>query len=100
MNDSAGDNRWIELQLQGTASNRDGIGARVKVVAGGKAQYDHVTFAVGYASSSAGPLHFGLGSAKSVDLVEIRWALGACAAIEGPSGQPNCSGERTSQVIH
>ena len=62
--------------MQGTKSNRDGIGARIKLVAGGSAQYNHVMFAAGYASSSAGPVHFGLGSARSADLVEIRWPSG------------------------
>jgi hypothetical protein len=76
MNDSPGANHWIEFQLEGTKSNRDAIGARIKVMAGGKAQYDHVAFASGYASSSAGPVHFGLGPAKSADLVEIRWPSG------------------------
>ena len=76
LNDSPGGNHWIEFQLQGTRSNRDGIGARIKVTAGGAVQYNHVSFAAGYASSSAGPTHFGLGAAKSVDLVEIRWPSG------------------------
>jgi len=76
MNDSPAGNHWLEFQLEGTKSNRDAIGARVKLVAGGKAQYNHVAFAAGYASSSAGPLHFGLGSSKSADLVEIRWPSG------------------------
>jgi hypothetical protein len=76
MNDSPNGNHWIEFLLQGTKSNRDAIGARIKLVAGGKAQYQQVSFAAGYASSSAGPVHFGLGAAKSADLVEIRWPSG------------------------
>jgi len=76
INDSPGGNHWIECQLEGAKSNRDGIGARIKVVAGGKAQYNHVSFAAGYASSSAGPVHFGLGSNQSVEVVEIRWPSG------------------------
>jgi hypothetical protein len=76
INDSPGGRHWIEFQLQGTASNRDGIGARIKVTAGGKVQYNHVSFAAGYASSSAGPTHFGLGPSRSADLVEIRWPSG------------------------
>jgi hypothetical protein len=39
-------------------------------------QYNHVSFAAGYASASAGPTHFGLGSRKSADLVEISWPSG------------------------
>ena len=76
MNDSPGGNHWIEFQLEGTKSNRDAIGARIKVTAGGKAQYDHVVFASGFASSSAGPVHFGLGAAKSAEAVAIRWPSG------------------------
>ena len=76
LNDSPGGNHWIEFALQGSKSNRDGIGARIKVVADGITQYNHVCFAAGYASSSAGPTHFGLGASKTVDLVEIRWPSG------------------------
>ena len=53
LNDSPGGSHWIELALEGTKSNRDGIGARIKVAAGGVAQYTQVSFAAGYASSSA-----------------------------------------------
>jgi hypothetical protein len=76
INDSPGRNHWLEFELEGTKSNRDGIGARIKVVAGGAPQYNHVSFAAGYASSSAGPVHFGLGSSSSADLVEIHWPSG------------------------
>jgi hypothetical protein len=76
INDSPAGPHWIDLRLQGTKSNRDGIGARIKLVAGGAAQYNQVSFSAGYASSSAGPAHFGLGPNKSADLVEIRWPSG------------------------
>jgi len=76
LNDSHGGMHWIEFELQGTRSNRDGIGALIKVTAGGKTQYNHVSFAAGYASSSAGPVHFGLGAAASAGLVEIHWPSG------------------------
>jgi hypothetical protein len=76
INDSQNANHWLEFQLEGTKSNRNAIGARIKLVAGGKTQYDHVTFAAGYASSSAGPVHFGLGSATSASVVEIHWPSG------------------------
>jgi hypothetical protein len=76
MNDSPGPNHWLELKLEGTKSNRDGIGARVKVTTGKTSQYNHVAFAAGYASSSAGPLHFGLGENKTADNIEIRWPSG------------------------
>ena len=73
MNDSTGENHWLELSLQGTKSNRDAIGAKIRISAGGQLQFNHVTTASGYASSSAGPVHFGLGAAKVVDELEIRW---------------------------
>ena len=76
LNDSPGGRHWLAFALQGTKSNRDGIGTRIKVTAGGAVQYNHVSFAAGYASSSAGPTHFGLGACKSADLVEIRWPSG------------------------
>ena len=76
INDSPGGNHWIEFELEGTKSNRDGIGARIKLTAGGTIQYNHVSFVAGYASSSAGPTHFGLGQNKKADLVEIRWPSG------------------------
>jgi hypothetical protein len=76
MNDSPDGNHWLELALEGTRSNRDAIGARIRVVAGGKTQFNHVTTASGYASSSAGPVHFGLGSAKIADEIEIHWPSG------------------------
>jgi len=76
MNQSPGSNHWLELKLQGTKSNRDAIGARIKVVTGNGSQYNHVTTAVGYASSSAGPVHFGLGQNVAADLVEIHWPSG------------------------
>ena len=76
LNQSPADNHWLELKLRGTKSNRDGIGARIKVVTKSGTQYDHKSTAAGYASSSAGPLHFGLGTNTSADLVEIQWPSG------------------------
>ncbi|MGO9087235.1 MAG: CRTAC1 family protein [Terriglobales bacterium] len=76
MNDSPGAGHWIELALHGTKSNRNGIGAKIRIVAGGQSQFNHVTTACGYASSSAGPVHFGLGEARVVEEIEIRWPSG------------------------
>lgn len=76
MNDSPDGNHWIELALEGTKSNRDGIGAKIRISAGGQAQYDQLSHAAGYASSSAGLVHFGLGAAKTVDEIEILWPSG------------------------
>ena len=76
LNDSPGAAHWLDLKLEGKTSNRDGIGARIQVTAGGRVQYNHVSFAAGYASSGAVPIHFGLGPAASASLIEIRWPSG------------------------
>lgn len=76
MNDSPGTNHWLDVALQGTKSNRDGIGARIKVVTASGAQYNHMTTSVGYASSSDGPVHFGLGPSATAESVEIHWPSG------------------------
>ncbi len=82
INDSPGQNHWLGLALEGTRSNRDGIGARIKVVAGGKTQYDHMSTASGYASSSAAPVHFGLGNSLVAQEIEIRWPSGTVQTLK------------------
>jgi hypothetical protein len=86
MNNSLGKNHWLEFKLQGTKSNRDGIGARIKVVTKNGAQYNHMTTSAGYASSSAGPVHFGLGPDSSADLVEIHWPSGIIQQMRDVTG--------------
>ena len=76
MNQSPGSNHWLEIKLQGAKSNRDGIGSRIKVMTKTGTQYNHMSTSFGYASSSAGPVHFGLGPNATADLVEIRWPSG------------------------
>ena len=85
---------WIKIRTVGTKSNRTGIGARVKVVAQtgtplltGKPdaaliQIDEVRSCNGYYSASDLRLHFGLGSAKMADLVEIRWPSGSVDTLK------------------
>jgi enediyne biosynthesis protein E4 len=86
MNQSPANNHWIEFKLQGTKSNHDGIGARIKVVTKSGSQYNHMTTSSGYASSSAGPVHFGLGSNTSADLVEIHWPSGVVQTLRDVTG--------------
>jgi len=76
MNQSKNTNHWLDIALRGTKSNRDGIGARIKVVSKSGTQYNHMTTSVCYASSSDGPVHFGLGADSRADLVEIWWPSG------------------------
>ena len=76
MNRSEPARHWLDIAFEGTRSNRDGIGARIKVVTKSGAQYNHMTTSVGYASSSDGPVHFGLGDDERAELIEIRWPSG------------------------
>jgi len=71
-NTSPGDNNWIILKLRGTSSNRDGIGSRIKI----GEQYNMMTTAVGYASSSHSGVHFGLGETEVIERIEIQWPSG------------------------
>ena len=63
---------WVAFKLTGTKSNRDGIGARIRV---GK-QFNEMTSSVGYSSSSLVPVWFGVGALKLLDDVEIHWPSG------------------------
>ena len=67
---------WVSFKLAGTKSNRMAIGARIKVVAGGMTQSDEVRSGGSYLSQSDFRLHFGLGSAKKIDAIEVRWPSG------------------------
>ena len=82
INQSPAANHWLELRLEGTRSARDAIGARIKLETRTGMQYNHVTSACGYASSSAGPVHFGLGADNVAALVEIRWPSGQVQRLE------------------
>jgi hypothetical protein len=82
MNRSEKTGHWLDIALRGTKSNRDGIGARIKIVSKTVgAQYNHMTTSVGYASSSDGPVHFGLGPDSQVDQIEIHWPSGALQTL-------------------
>ena len=77
-NEGGNRNNWLDVRTVGTRSNRDGIGARVKVVsASGATQYFTVNTAVGYLSASDKRLLVGLGGDSTARLVEIRWPSGA-----------------------
>jgi hypothetical protein len=76
-NISSRENHWILIQLEGTKSNRDGIGSKIKITSGsGEIQHNHATTAVGYASASDKRIHFGVGSARRIREIEIRWPSG------------------------
>jgi hypothetical protein len=75
-NEAASGNHWLQVKLQGTVSNRAGIGARVKVVAGGVTRIRELSGGSGLLSQDALVASFGLGSATTIDLLEVRWPSG------------------------
>jgi hypothetical protein len=75
-NDAPAGNHWIKIRLHGTKSNRSALGSRVVVRSGGKIQVQELMSQSSYVSSNDPRLHFGLGTASSVD-IEVRWPLGA-----------------------
>ncbi len=72
-NDGGNKQNWIKVKLLGTKCNRTAIGARVRVVTGKHAQIDEVHTGTSVMSQSDLRLHFGLGEAKQVDVLEVKW---------------------------
>jgi hypothetical protein len=82
MNRSEHAGHWLDIALRGVRSNRDGIGARIKVMSATVGtQYNHMTTSVCYASSSDGPVHFGLGPDTAAEIVEIHWPGGGVQTL-------------------
>jgi enediyne biosynthesis protein E4 len=75
-NDGGNTNHWLELLLIGTKSNRDGVGARVKLSAGDLMLYDQRKGGMSYQSAQDPRLHFGLGPRSNVAAIEILWPSG------------------------
>lgn len=69
-------NHWIEIDLKGVVSNRDGIGARVLVTAGGVTQLREQTGGMHLFSQDQQQIHFGLGNNSQINLIEIQWPSG------------------------
>jgi hypothetical protein len=75
-NDGGNAHHWLQILLIGTRSNRDGVGARLKVAAGDLTLYDQRKGGMSYQSAQDPRLHFGLGDRKRVELIEVRWPSG------------------------
>jgi len=74
----------VVVKTLGTRSNRDGIGTKVTLVAGGLTQYDEVRSGGSYLSSSDLRVHFGLGAATKIDRLELRWPSGQMDIVPSP----------------
>ena len=81
-NDGGNKNNWIIVKTIGTKSNRNGIGAKVKVVSGDLVQLDEVRSGGSYISQNDLKLHFGLEKRTVVDLIEVRWPSGAVDTLK------------------
>ncbi|MDB4777762.1 CRTAC1 family protein [Verrucomicrobia bacterium] len=75
-NDSSTSNHWARIRLEGTQSNREAIGARIKVIAGELTLMDELRSGRGYQSHYGTLSHFGLGQEKKIDQVEVWWPSG------------------------
>jgi len=80
-NDGGNSSNSVLIKLVGVKSNRDGIGARVKVVSGDLTQVDEVRSGDSYISQSDLRLHFGLEKKTKIDLIEVRWPSGTVDKI-------------------
>jgi enediyne biosynthesis protein E4 len=69
-------NHWVTFKTEGTRSNRDGIGAKISVKAGGRTLVDEVRSGSSYISQNDLRVHFGLGRSSKIDGVEVRWPSG------------------------
>src|SRR5262249_8907692 len=77
-------NAWIDFELEGTASNRGAVGARVAVFWNGQQQIQDVSGGSGFSAQNQRRLHFGLGKTSQVDKAVIRWPSGKEQTLERP----------------
>lgn len=81
-NNKGNQNNWIMLNLIGTKSNRDAIGARVKIISGGRPQTAQVKSTTGYLSQNDHRIHLGLGKNDLIETIEIKWPSGKMQVLE------------------
>ncbi len=72
-NESLGDHHWLRVRLQGTSTNRDGVGSKIEVRCGDLVQFDEVHSGRGYQGHYGSTVHFGLGNNTRIDLVRVHW---------------------------
>ncbi len=82
LHESGSKNHWLQIQLRGVKTNRDGVGARVLVASGDLVQVDEVHSGRSYQGHFGSCLHFGLGNRGLVDRVEVRWIGGGTDVLE------------------
>lgn len=75
------ENRWVDVELSGSASNKSAIGAQVRVFWNGKQQVQEVSGGSGFCAQNQRRLHFGLGKSPKIEKIEIRWPSGKIQTI-------------------
>ena len=80
-NDGGNSHNWLTVQVFGTRVNRDGVGARIRLVAGGKTQWRTINGASSYLSHNDIRAHFGLDKQERVDLIELTWPDGTTQSV-------------------
>jgi hypothetical protein len=78
-----GGGNWVQFKLTGTKSNRDAIGARITLKAGGLTQIHEIDGGNGYAGQSTKRAHLGIGRATKIDSVEVHWPSGVVESFDG-----------------
>ncbi len=98
-NDGGNRNHWISMRLVGRKSNRDGIGAVVRVMSKSGKQWNMVHSGSSYCSQSDLALTFGLGSDAAVDAIEIDWPSGAKQALGGVAANQFLTIDETAGIV-
>ncbi len=84
-NDGGNRHRWLEVRLVGSSSNRSAIGAKLRLVAGGKTLIQEVGSQSSYLSDNSLVQHFGLDTLQAADTLEVRWPSGVRQIVVGPT---------------
>jgi hypothetical protein len=92
-NDVGQSRHWLQVELVGTKTNRDGVGARVSIQVKGKPQMREMTEGDGYGSENSLRQHFGLNDATSVDQVTVKWPVSGTTQTF-----KNVAGDRIIQI--
>lgn len=99
MNATENAGHWVELRLVGTKANRNAIGTRVYLRAGGETWMRELNGGNGYSSHSTFRLHFGLGGIDKVEEVEIRWPGGSTEVLKTIDGRPPLRTDAISTIV-
>jgi enediyne biosynthesis protein E4 len=84
VNETSNSNHWVGIKTEGVKSNRDGLGARIRVKVGSRILVEEVRSGSSYISNNDRRVHFGLGGATHIDWLEIRWPSGLTETFEKP----------------